>query len=372
MRERWFGATVGRCPRSCSRGRSTSKARSSSTTSPISRRVHAAHVEGTPVVVRASTPEEVVEALSHGEVACVLVRDPKLARGRPGGDDVWLGRASSRRTRSALSTSRRASGASPCSRSSSASARVVPLRPAARRRDRDPVVREPEVRAGRARAAPRGPVGRGDGRAADGRRRGTGAAPARDRRRAGPVRVVHGRGLPRLGRPPARRRVRGAGEHPRLRRDSRRARRDVRGDRGQASRLAAARLPRRGAGGRRRPPRAAVGLAPRRRARPGLRGALRHRRRPAGGGPRAAPHRAPAHLQAPRRALRRDAALGMDRGRRRAPAGDRGPARGRGLTSASRTGRARRTSRTGSTARTRSTRSCSRSCGGSPPSRADA
>jgi CheY-like chemotaxis protein len=41
-------------------------------------RIHAAHLEGTPVVVRATNADEVLEALSHGQVACALVRDPAL------------------------------------------------------------------------------------------------------------------------------------------------------------------------------------------------------------------------------------------------------------------------------------------------------
>ena len=40
--------------------------------------LHAAHVEGRPVVVRASTPEGVLHALQRPEVACVLV--PESAR----------------------------------------------------------------------------------------------------------------------------------------------------------------------------------------------------------------------------------------------------------------------------------------------------
>ncbi len=36
-------------------------------------RIHAAHEAGTPVVVRASTPGAVKEALARPEVACVLV-----------------------------------------------------------------------------------------------------------------------------------------------------------------------------------------------------------------------------------------------------------------------------------------------------------
>jgi hypothetical protein len=37
-----------------------------------------AHEQGRPVVVRASTAEEVKAALSRPEVACALVTDPKL------------------------------------------------------------------------------------------------------------------------------------------------------------------------------------------------------------------------------------------------------------------------------------------------------
>jgi hypothetical protein len=40
--------------------------------------IRAAHERGTPVVVRASTPAEVLAALSRGEVACALVRDEAL------------------------------------------------------------------------------------------------------------------------------------------------------------------------------------------------------------------------------------------------------------------------------------------------------
>jgi hypothetical protein len=40
--------------------------------------LRAAHGEGRPVVIRASTPEEVKAALSRPEVACALVTDPAL------------------------------------------------------------------------------------------------------------------------------------------------------------------------------------------------------------------------------------------------------------------------------------------------------
>ena len=40
--------------------------------------LQAAHDQGRPVVIRASTPEEVKAALSRPEVACALVTDPAL------------------------------------------------------------------------------------------------------------------------------------------------------------------------------------------------------------------------------------------------------------------------------------------------------
>jgi hypothetical protein len=78
MRERWFGATGRKVPEIVLEGTLDIEGALVVDDLDDLTRVHAAHVEGTPVVVRASTPEEVVEALSHGEVACALVRDPKL------------------------------------------------------------------------------------------------------------------------------------------------------------------------------------------------------------------------------------------------------------------------------------------------------
>ena len=102
---------------------------------------------------------------------------------------------------------------------------------AARRRGRDAGVREPALRAGRARAAARGPVGGGGRRRLTAADDGRDAAPARRRRRArGRGATFTGERLPRLGGRAHRRRLRRAGEHPRLGRDRRRARRDVRGD----------------------------------------------------------------------------------------------------------------------------------------------
>jgi hypothetical protein len=78
MRERWFGATGRKVPEIALEGTiELEGALVVDDTSDLAR-IHAAHLEGTPVVVRANTAEEVVEALSHGEVACALVRDPEL------------------------------------------------------------------------------------------------------------------------------------------------------------------------------------------------------------------------------------------------------------------------------------------------------
>jgi hypothetical protein len=78
MRERWFGATGRKVPAIALEG--TLELEHALVLDDVSdlARIHAAHVEGTPVVVRAGTADEVLEALSHGEVACVLVRDPAL------------------------------------------------------------------------------------------------------------------------------------------------------------------------------------------------------------------------------------------------------------------------------------------------------
>jgi hypothetical protein len=78
MRERWFGATGRKVPEIALEG--TLDLEGALVLDDVSDvgRIRAAHVEGTPVVVRATTADEVVEALSHGEVAAALVRDPKL------------------------------------------------------------------------------------------------------------------------------------------------------------------------------------------------------------------------------------------------------------------------------------------------------
>lgn len=78
MRERWFGATGRRVPQIALEG--TIDLEGALVLDGVSDlgTIHAAHEAGTPIVVRASTAEEVRAALSLGEVACALVRDEKL------------------------------------------------------------------------------------------------------------------------------------------------------------------------------------------------------------------------------------------------------------------------------------------------------
>ena len=215
--------------------------------------------------------------------------------------------SSSRRTRSAPATSTRASGVWRRSRSSWPSARSCRGRHRTSARSRPSPTRTPATgRTGSSCSAP----GHGGSEvverltAAD---EGRDAAPARHRRRGRPGRDLHRRRVPRLGRRARRRPLRRAGQHPRLRRDGRRARRHVPRLARHAARRAAARLPRRRAGRRRRPPRPAVGRAARRRAGRRLRLALRHPRRPPRRRPPAADRGAGAPLRAPPAALREDA-----------------------------------------------------------------
>ena len=171
---------------------------------------------------------------------------------------------------------------------------------------------------------------------------------------------VHRVRVPRLGRRAGRRRLRGAGEHPRLGRDGRRDGRRVRGHRRATARRAPDRLPRRGPGRGRRPPRPAVRGAARRRAGRRLRRPVRRPRRPPHRRPRASRRGAAPPLSPPSRALREDAARGLAPGRRRAPRRDRASGSPGSDTRRSTTGPASRTSRSGSTAPTASIPSCSR------------
>ncbi len=78
MRERWFGSTGRKVPSDRLRGRDGPRG-CARARRPLRPRAHSrGALEGTPVVVRATTSEEVVNALSRGEVACVLVRDEAL------------------------------------------------------------------------------------------------------------------------------------------------------------------------------------------------------------------------------------------------------------------------------------------------------
>ncbi len=78
MRERWFGSTGRRVQEVVLEG--TIELEGALVLDDVSdiERIRAAHLEGTPVVIRAKDADEVVKALSRGEVACVLVRDEAL------------------------------------------------------------------------------------------------------------------------------------------------------------------------------------------------------------------------------------------------------------------------------------------------------
>ena len=78
MRERWFGATGRKVPQIALEG--TIDLEGALVLDDVSdlEAIHAAHEQGTPVVVRCATAEDVRAALSLGEVACALVRDESL------------------------------------------------------------------------------------------------------------------------------------------------------------------------------------------------------------------------------------------------------------------------------------------------------
>ena len=77
MRERWFGATGRRVPEIALE--SDFDVEDALVLDLIEDdALRAAHEQGRPVVVRASTAEEVQAALARPEVACALVTDPKL------------------------------------------------------------------------------------------------------------------------------------------------------------------------------------------------------------------------------------------------------------------------------------------------------
>ncbi len=78
MRERWFGSTGRRVPEVVLEGTVDLEGALILDDASDVERIRVAHLEGTPVVVRANTADEVVSALSRGEVACALVRDAAL------------------------------------------------------------------------------------------------------------------------------------------------------------------------------------------------------------------------------------------------------------------------------------------------------
>lgn len=78
MRERWFGATGRKVPAIVLEGAvALDGALVLDDVSDVDA-IHEAHHAGTPVVIRASTAEEVHAALSLGPVSCALVTDETL------------------------------------------------------------------------------------------------------------------------------------------------------------------------------------------------------------------------------------------------------------------------------------------------------
>ena len=75
MRERWFGATGRRVPEIAVEGDPAVPVSDALLLDGVEdvERLREAHAQGLPVVVRASSPEQIVEALARPEVAAVLV-----------------------------------------------------------------------------------------------------------------------------------------------------------------------------------------------------------------------------------------------------------------------------------------------------------
>jgi hypothetical protein len=78
VRERWFGATGRRVPELALDGTVDLDGALVLENVADEARLREAHGEGTPVVVRAATPEAVKAALARPEVACVLVPTHEL------------------------------------------------------------------------------------------------------------------------------------------------------------------------------------------------------------------------------------------------------------------------------------------------------
>jgi hypothetical protein len=77
-RERWFGATGRRVPEIALEGSIDVAGALVLDSADDVERLRQAHEQGTPVVVRASTPQAVKAALSRPEVACALVPTEEL------------------------------------------------------------------------------------------------------------------------------------------------------------------------------------------------------------------------------------------------------------------------------------------------------
>jgi hypothetical protein len=78
MRERWFGATGRKVPQIALEGTVDLEGALVLEDASHLEAIRTAHEQGTPIVVRASTVEDVHAALSLGEVACALVDDEAL------------------------------------------------------------------------------------------------------------------------------------------------------------------------------------------------------------------------------------------------------------------------------------------------------
>ncbi len=73
MRERWFGATGRRVPEIAVDGELDLGDALVLEDVSDTERLHNAHLEGRPIVVRAATPDAIKAALAHPEVAAALV-----------------------------------------------------------------------------------------------------------------------------------------------------------------------------------------------------------------------------------------------------------------------------------------------------------
>jgi hypothetical protein len=77
LRERWFGATKQRVPQLAVEGEIDFPVEPLVLNEVDDEKLKLAHEEGTPVVVRADSPEKVLAALARPEVASVLVPPQK-------------------------------------------------------------------------------------------------------------------------------------------------------------------------------------------------------------------------------------------------------------------------------------------------------